>query len=395
MTQSAMSNRSEFSVAPAHQSGDLETDVCVIGAGLAGTCTAHVLNDAGVRLVLVDARPKCLPCFKAEKLEHDQIAFLSRFGLMQKVRPIAIPIHRIGIGRHGRFVATEWWDQYGLHYHDLVNALRAGLDIVVGHVADITASDTTQEVKLLDGRRIRARLVVLASGHATALHENLGIARRSIDESHSMSFGFMIGTASGKLPFDGVNYLPDRFEDRVDYLTLFPVPDGIRANLFTYHDSRSPIVRAMLKDPGKELSHLFSKLPRLIGKYEVVSKVAAVPTDLWVAEPHGRPGLALIGDAYQSAGPATGTGLTKVLNDVDVLKTLVVEWLSTPGMSTTKVDSLYTSPQKRDLDAKSLRAGDYGKRFNTERGLRMRVHRAKQTALMYWHRFVKTPLHSE
>jgi 2-polyprenyl-6-methoxyphenol hydroxylase-like FAD-dependent oxidoreductase len=199
----------------------------------------------------------------------------------------------------------------------------------------------------------------------------------------------MIRTESGKLPFDGVNYLPDRFGDRVNYLTLFPVPDGIRANLFTYHDARSPIVRAMRKEPKNELSRLFSKLPRMIGKYEVVSKVDSVPTDLWVAEPQGKPGLAVIGDAFQSACPATGTGLTKVLNDVDVLQSLVVEWLSTPGMRATKVDSLYAHPRKRTFDAESLATGAYNKRVNTDRGLRMRVHRAKEAALMYWRKQVQ------
>jgi len=60
--------------------------------------------------------------------------------------------------------------------------------------------------------------------------------------------------------------------------------------------------------------------------------------------------LVVIGDAFQSVCPATGTGLTRVLTDVDVLcNECIPDWLATPGMGPEKIDRFYT--QARDRSA--------------------------------------------
>lgn len=361
-----------------------EVDVCIVGAGVAGACLAHRLRGQGVRVALVDAQVPCTPRFRVEKLGVDQFAFLQKFGLMDRLLAVATPIGRIEVGVRGRIVETEWNAEYGFHYHELVNALREGLEIVAGHVAEFGLSDENQQVRLHDGRRLTARLVVLAAGGSASLQEKLGIARHRISTPHSMSFGFTIQTASGRLPYDELTYHPEHFADRVDYLTIFPVPDGVRANLFTYHDVRSPVVRAMRDEPAAQMGRMFPRLPRLIGPYSVVSKVEAVPMDIWVSEPQGRSGLVLIGDAFQSACPATGSGCTKVLNDVDVLAALVPGWLATPGMAAAKTDALYAHPQKRAVDERSVHSAGYHRRYRTDGRLRMRVHRAKNDLLMHW-----------
>ena len=172
---------------------------------------------------------------------------------------------------------------------------------------------------------------------------------------------------------------------------MFPVLDGLRATFSpTTTRGRRWCVRCG-RIPGKELARLFPKLPRLIGTYEVAGKVVAVPMDLWVAEPQGRSGLIVIGDAYQSACPATGTGFIKVLNDVDVLTSLIPDWLASPGMSAAKVDAFYSHPKKCAMDAGSLAGAAYLKRLRTDPGLRMRVHRVKENALVFWRRCWQRP----
>ena len=49
-------------------------------------------------------------------------------------------------------------------------------------------------------------------------------------------------------------------------------------------------------------------------------------------------GLVLLGDAFQSVCPTTGTGLSKVLTDVDVFcHDCVPDWLATSGMGIEKL----------------------------------------------------------
>lgn len=359
-------------------------DVCIVGAGVAGACLAHLLRGKGLSVALVDAQAPCTPRFRVEKLGFDQFKFLRQFGLMDRLEAVATPIGRIEVGVRGRIIETEWTPEYGFHYHALVNSLRDGLEIVVGHVHAIELSEEIQRVGLRDGRQITARLVVLAAGGSASLHQLLGISRRSIYAPHSMSFGFSLRTPDGGLPYEELTYHPEHFADRIDYITIFPVPDGVRANLFTYHDAQSPVVRAMLREPEAQMARMFPRLPRLIGAYTITGKVEAVPMEIWVSQPQGRPGLAVIGDAYQSACPATGSGCTKVLNDVDVLSSLIPKWMASPGMPAAKVDELYDHPQKVAVDARSLHSAGYHKRYRTDGGLRMRIHRARTDARMYW-----------
>lgn len=95
-------------------------------------------------------------------------------------------------------------------------------------------SDELQEIVLEDERVLACRLVVVASGANWRMHRQLQLPMTMIEKNHSTSFGFSLKSSLGHLPFDGINFLPNRRSDLVDFLTLFPVPDGIRGNLLTY-----------------------------------------------------------------------------------------------------------------------------------------------------------------
>ncbi len=67
--------------------------------------------------------------------------------------------------------------------------------------------------------------------------------------------------------------------------------------------------------------------------------------------------MALVGDSYQSACPSTGTGLSKVLTDVDVLCNVCVPlWMATPGMGVEKINEYYDNATERAGDSFSLGA---------------------------------------
>src|SRR6185369_5428827 len=106
-----------------------------------------------------------------------------------------------------------------------------------------------QHLELASGRRVTARLVVLATGMAGALGYKLGIRRRVLAAGHSVSFGFTIARRDGA-PFDfkALTYYGKRTSDGVDYLSLFPVPTGMRANLFMFRDPADPVMRDLRRD---------------------------------------------------------------------------------------------------------------------------------------------------
>lgn len=359
-------------------------DVCIVGGGLAGASAAFVLGTAGHRVALVDARSAYAPCFKAEKIEPDQAAMLRALGLFEAVLPVARRIHVEITARAGVRTGARALEQYGVHYHDLVNAIRGKAasvaNLLVGRVSAIETSDESQRVTLTDGRSVRARLVVLASGSGgSRLHDQLAMPKRMVSEHHSMSYGFAVERTSGEpFGFEALTCTPQRLDQPIAYLTVFAQPDCMRANLFAYEAPTNPVVRRYLADVSGELGRRMPGITDVIGEFRATTRVEAFPIDLSITEGVDRPGIVLIGDAFQTVCPSTGTGLTKVFTDVDVLcREYIPGWLATPGMDTSKIAAFYSNPRKRAVDDHSLKSAITMRRTALDHSLRFRVFRAR------------------
>jgi len=358
-------------------------DVAIIGGGLSGSTAAALLGRAGYAVALIDNHAIYPHLFKAEKLEPDQIALLHKMNLMDCLLPLSAPIAEVTNGRHGRVIDRTRVGQYGILYHDMVNAVRsripAVVDLRIGRVADVEVGPDRQRIDLADGNRIQARLVILASGVGGALRQKLGIGRRLLRESHSVACGFTITPEAGrKLDFGALTYYSERIRGRIDYLSLFPVTEGLRANLFTYRDAHDPWLRRLAQAPRRELRALMPGLAHFLGNFTIPGKVQLRPIDLERAESYRRPGVVLVGDVFQVSCPATGTGVSKLLTDVDVLcNTHLPRWLDTPGMGAEKIAAFYDDPRKLACDAQALRWAEYRRAVSTETGLGWELHRRR------------------
>jgi 2-polyprenyl-6-methoxyphenol hydroxylase-like FAD-dependent oxidoreductase len=363
----------------------IDFDVLVIGAGAAGVCLAHVLCTLGLRVGLVDSRNKCPPTFKAEKLEPDQIAILKAINLLQKAMEAISPLHEVVVYRRDSIIQRLKIDQFGMHYHAFVNTLRDKLPPAVTQITDtateLNTTGSDPSVQLQSGRTVTARLVVVAAGTSSRLRQVTGAVRREVDAHQSLAFGFDLALESGRLPHDGVNVLPDRYTDQVGFLTLFPTPVGVRANLFAYHDPQSEWSREMRLNTATALDRAFSRLRKVVGNFTISGRVNASAIDLWTSDVTPQPGVVLIGDSFQSVCPATGTGLSKVLTDVHVLGQMIPDWFGTPGMSADKTAAYYSSPVKRSSDARSLQSALYSKRSSIDQGLHFRLVRFRRDAI--------------
>ena len=251
------------------------------------------------------------------------------------------------------------------------------VNFVIGRVADLKTGPDSQQVVLVDGASVEARLIVLATGMGDALRHKLGIRRRLIAEKQSLSFGFNLTPTGGK-PFDfrALTYYGERLVDRIDYLSLFPTAAGMRANLFTFREHTDPWIREFRQNPKAVLLQTLPGLGRHLGDFEIPGRVQNWLMDISVADNPRQAGVVLIGDAYQTSCPAAGTGVSRLLTDVERLCTVhAPDWLASPGMSADKIAQFYDDPIKQAMDAHALALAEYRRALTVEADFRWSLRR--------------------
>lgn len=335
-------------------------DVIIVGAGLAGSAAAAVLGRRGMSVTVVDPYAEFPPLFRAEKIEPDQAALLRSLGLFDVVKERTRVIHEIIHGRAGRVVHRRKVEQFGISYCDTVNQVRAQIpkevEFKVGRVEALKPDAKDPQVVLADGSVYQGRLVILASGMSGKLPEQLGVQKNMVHDELSMAFGLLLERSDGAaFPFESVTYRPDPRASRVDYVTLFLMGQTMRANLFAYWPARDATTRELLNSPTATLARLAPGLDKVIGAYTVKGRVEPFRIDLYRMQDCARPGMVLIGDAYQSVCPSTGMGQSKVLTDVDVLcNEFVPKWFAAGHLPGEEVAAFYAHPRKAEVDEQAL-----------------------------------------
>ena len=167
-----------------------ETEIAIVGAGLAGSLAATMLGRAGHAVTLIDPFDSCRPDFRCEKLEEAHVATLRDARVLDEVLPVARHYRDIWVARLGRLAEIKPIAEYGIDYSALVNRLRAlvpdSVAFVQSKVAGVALSDERQTLTLTNGEKISARLVIGANG---VMGEMIG-RRREISRCHSVSVGF-------------------------------------------------------------------------------------------------------------------------------------------------------------------------------------------------------------
>jgi len=337
-----------------------QTDVLIVGGGLAGSLTAAMLGRRGFAAVMVDPHEVYPPELRCEKLDGGQLAILEKTGLADAVLKHTALAQELSVVRQGRLVDRKPGLQRGILYADFVAAIRAAIPLDVvrikGKVSAIETGADRQAVTLSDGETISARLVVLANGLNLALRESLGMTRRMISPTHSITAAFdVVPVGRQQFDFEGLTYYPRRPADRFAYLTLFPTVTAMRANFMFYREAADPLVVQLRREPKAALLEAIPDLEALIGAFEVQGTAWVRPADLYQTENVARPGVVLVGDAFATSCPAAGTGAGKVLNDVERLcNGHLGDWLASPGMGADKISSFYRDPEKLAYDKDSL-----------------------------------------
>ncbi|MCP1967385.1 FAD-dependent oxidoreductase [Bradyrhizobium elkanii] len=359
----------------------IEADVAIVGAGLAGSLARAVLARAGYRVILIDKRSIPPDEFRVEKIAGRQIDILRRLGFIDDVEAIAAPYDRVLNIRSGKLVDIGVGRSYGISYANLVNMARGltpdASSFLLDQVTNVSCSEQRQQLTLASGRRVVSRLVILATGMTNVLGHSLGIRRRMLAARHSVSFGFTIARPdNAPFDFDALTCYGEEAADGVDYLSLFPMSGGMRANLFMFRDPTDPIMRELRRDTRRTLLRLMPGLQPYLGDFEVVGQVQNWVMDLTVTEGHLRPGVVLIGDAFQTNCPAAGTGVGRLLVDVERLCTdYVPRWLETAGMGVDKIAQFYSDRDKLAADRHSLQLASFRQALTLNTDMRWNLRR--------------------
>ncbi|MEN3350397.1 MAG: hypothetical protein V7632_4032 [Bradyrhizobium sp.] len=359
----------------------IEADVAIVGAGLAGSLARTVLVRAGYRVVLIDKRTVPADEFRVEKIGGRQLDIIRRLGFINDLEAVGAPYNRVLNIRDGKVVDVSVGQAFGLSYASLVDMARGLMSdptsFLIDQVTGIRCGDDRQHLELASGKRVTSRLVILATGMASPLAYSLGIKRRMLAERHSVSFGFTIARPDdAPFDFDALTAYGERTADGVDYLSLFPISDGMRANLFMFRDPTDPIMRELRRDTKRTLLRLMPGLQPYLGDFQTVGQVQSWVMDLSVVEGHVQPGVVLIGDAFQTNCPAAGTGVSRLLVDVERLCTdHVPRWLETDGMGAEKIEQFYSDRDKVAADRHSLQMARYRQALTSNNDARWAMRR--------------------
>jgi 2-polyprenyl-6-methoxyphenol hydroxylase-like FAD-dependent oxidoreductase len=348
-----------------------------------------MLGRAGIEAILVDPHPVYPPDFRCEKLDGDQVNVLRKTGLAEEILRETTHDRESWVSRFGHVVDKRPGDQQGILYAPLVNCVRG---LIPGKVTTINAkgraivtSDERQHIVLSNGDEISARLVVLANGLSVALRDNLGIQRNILSECHSISIGFNVQPIGRhNFVFPALTHYAEKTQDRAAYISLFPIGNAMRANLFVYRTMDDPWLREFRKNPQETLYALMPGLRQLMGEFQVEGPVQIRPIDLYVTSGYRQPGIVLVGDAFSTSCPAAGNGARKVLNDVERLcNVYVAGWLKSPGMGLEKIENFYDDPVKRASDDFSLAKAYSLRSFSVDPALPWRARRWAKFLLQY------------
>jgi 2-polyprenyl-6-methoxyphenol hydroxylase-like FAD-dependent oxidoreductase len=361
-------------------------DVLIIGGGLAGVCAATAAVRQGFSVTLVSAQDRHPPDFRGEKLGEHELRLFEKVGVGVAAYRQMEAFDGVWTHRFGHLVDKLDTREYSSDYSDLVNALRDAMptqiDQIVARVAAVTTSEDVQTVTLGDGRTLRGRLLVVATGLGDSVRRMVGVEREIVRPMHSLCCGFDLVEPPSAYPFISLVWSDERIDRTVSYLSLFPMGGKVRGNLFIYRRPDEAWTRDFRADPTSVLHRTFPLFERRFGTWTVDGPAIARPVDLVQVRKHEQPGLVLIGDAFSVVCPSTGTGVGKVLIDVDRLcNHYLPQWLATAGMGLEKIAAFYADPVKTAFENRAWSRSQTSRDIKLAPGLYWNLRRLRSATL--------------
>lgn len=316
---------------------NLDYDLVIIGAGMAGLSLVHLLGQSieqGLKVALIERFP--LPSIdidepqppsfdgRATALSYGTQQMFSQLGIWPQLEAAACGIKNIQVSDQGRFGQTHishldaQVDHLGfiIRNRDLGQGLMANLPAGV----DILAPQSVEQIQispqqsaqltLSNGQILEAQLVVMADGGRSQLAQQLGIRQqRQSYETHAL-------VTSVRIDRSHQHWAYERFTE-AGPIALLPLAKDEFAVVWTL--ANDVIEEYLAEDEETLISRLQQAFGYRAGRIIAMGERASYPLSLVKAQEQVRPHLVLLGNAAHSLHPVAGQGFNLALRDAAAL----------------------------------------------------------------------------
>ncbi len=350
-----------------------DADILIVGGGLNGPALGLALAQAGLRVVVADARPapaRAEAGFdgRAYALAIASQRLLAGIGVWPRLAGQVQPILQIKAsdGRPGQGLAPFFltFDAAEIeegpmgfmaedrHLYAAFLAAMAdapGLTLLSGEVV------TAQEVEaagitatLASGRRLRVAVVLGCDGRGSGTATRAGIRRQGWGYGQTA----LVTAVQHARDHQGI---AQQFFMPSGPLAILPLPGGHHSSIVWSETDAAAAAIQSLDDAGY-LAALRPRFGEFLGEISLAGARFTYPLSLSLAERFVAPRVALVGDAAHGVHPIAGQGLNLGLRDVGALAQVLVE-AARRGEDIGALDVLERYERWRRFDSTALALG--------------------------------------
>ncbi|OEC61451.1 2-octaprenyl-3-methyl-6-methoxy-1,4-benzoquinol hydroxylase [Pseudomonas sp. ENNP23] len=315
----------------------MQADLIIVGAGMVGSALALALKDSGLDILLIDGSPLSVKPFDADAAFEPRVSALSAASQRILDRLGAWP--GVVARRASPYGEMQVWDGTGtgaIHF----SAASVHAD-VLGHIVEnrvvqdalleplhdsgiglmpnarlehLRHSGDDWLLTLVDGRQLRAPLVIAADGANSAVRRLAGCATREWDYLHHA----IVTSVRCEQPHRRTAW--QRFTDDgpLAFLPLDRQGDEHWCSI-VWSATPEEAERLMALDDQAFCSALGVAFEHRLGRVEHSDPRLCIPLRQRHAKRYVEPGLALIGDAAHTIHPLAGQGVNLGFLDAAVL----------------------------------------------------------------------------
>ncbi|WP_118132702.1 UbiH/UbiF family hydroxylase [Oceanicella sp. SM1341] len=317
----------------------IETDILVVGGGIAGLTATCAFASAGLSALCVDPAAAVTDGaapgadLRSTAFLQPARATLEAAGLWARLAPHAAPLRIMRLVDAGGpspvertradFDAAELGEEpFGWNFPNwlLRREMQAHLEALPGAslartgFARITPRLDHALVRLTDGRMVRARLVIAADGRDSAVREALGIPVRR----HSYGQKALVFAVSHTEPHDDVSIEVHRTGGP---FTLVPLPgaEGRHRSAVVWMEEGPEAVRLQALPREALEAEIDRRSCGVLGRLTLESGTALWPIISQLARRMNGPRTALVAEAAHVVPPIGAQGLNLSLKDIQCL----------------------------------------------------------------------------
>jgi 2-octaprenyl-6-methoxyphenol hydroxylase len=305
-------------------------DLAIAGAGIAGLTLACALKDSGLRIALIEAKPRTagLQQQRAYHLSLMTERIFTGLGIWQHILPHITTFRQISladadypavVNLRPEDLGTQNLGYVGEHrvlVQALLDALESSESVTWICPAEVVGVEYGAEAAVVtiaingEQRQIRTKLMVAADGARSPLRQQAGI------KTHGWQYWQSCVTAVIRPEASHGNIAREHFWSSGPFATL-PLPNNrCQIVLTAPHDEARQWANGTEADFLAELNRRYHGQ---LGKLELLSDRLLFPVQLMQSDRYISPRLALVGDAAHCCHPVGGQGLNLGIRDVAAL----------------------------------------------------------------------------